>query len=81
MKKADFRFPDTQISGSHGWRKWLLVGVSIVTSSSLVFGQDQESLAEQGFASHPFFEGGMFRKPLELCILPAYSRAGTSESE
>ena len=57
MKKADFRFPDAQISGSHGWLKWLLVGVSIITSSSLVFGQDQESLAEQGFASHPFSEG------------------------
>ncbi len=57
MKEADFRFSDTQISGSHGWRKWLLVGVSIITSSSLVFGQDQESLAEQGFASHPFSEG------------------------
>ena len=56
MKKADFRFPDAQISGSHGWLKWLLVGVSIVTSSSLVFGQNQESLAEQGFASHPFSE-------------------------
>ena len=57
MKEADFRFPDTQISGSHGWLKWLFVGVSIITSSSLVFGQDQESLAEQGFASHPFSEG------------------------
>ncbi len=57
MKEAGFRFPDTQISGSHGWRKWLLVGVSIITSSSFVFGQDQESLAEQGFASHPFSEG------------------------
>ena len=56
MKKADFRFPDAQISGSHGWLKWLLVGVSIMTSSSLVFGQDQESLAEQGYASHPFSE-------------------------
>ena len=57
MKKASFRLPDAQISGSHGWLKWLLVGVSIITSSSLVFGQDQESLAEQGFASHPFSEG------------------------
>ena len=57
MKKAGFRFPDAQISGSHGWLKWLLVGVSIITSSSLVFGQVQESLAEQGFASHPFSEG------------------------
>ena len=57
MKKAGFRFPDAQISGSHAWLKWLLVGVSIITSSSLVFGQDQESLAEQGFASHPFSEG------------------------
>ena len=56
MKKASFRFPDAQISGSHGWLKWLLVGVSIITSSSLVFGQDQESLAEQGFASHTFSE-------------------------
>ena len=56
MKKASFKFPDTQISGSHAWLKWLLVGVSIITSSSLVFGQDQESLAEQGFASHPFSE-------------------------
>ena len=57
MKKASFRFPDAQISGNHRWLKWLLVGVSIITSSSLVFGQDQESLAEQGFASHPFSEG------------------------
>ena len=57
MKKAGFRFPNTQISGSHAWLKWLLVGVSIITSSSLVFGQDQESLAEQGFASYPFSEG------------------------
>ena len=57
MKKADFRFSDTQISGSHGWLKWLLVGVSIITSSSLVFGQDQESLADQGYASYPFSEG------------------------
>ena len=57
MKKAGFRFPDAQISGSHAWLKWLLVGVSIITSSSLVFGQDQESLAEQGFASYPFSDG------------------------
>ena len=57
MKKAGFRFPDAQISGSHGWLKWLLVGVTIITSSSLVFGQDQESLAEQGYASYPFSEG------------------------
>ena len=56
MKKAGFRFPDAQISGSRAWLKWLLVGVSIITSSSLVFGQDQESLAEQGFASYPFSE-------------------------
>ncbi len=76
MKKADFRFPDTQISGSHGWRKWLLVGVSIVTSSSLVFGQDQESLAEQGFASHPFFEGGNVpeatRTLYPACVQPCW---------
>ncbi len=57
MKEAGFRFSGTQISGSHGWLKWLLVGVPIVMSSSFVFGQDQESLAEQGFASHPFSEG------------------------
>ena len=57
MKEAGFRFADTQISGSHGWLKWLLVGVPIIMSSSFVFGQDQESLAEQGFASHPFSEG------------------------
>ena len=57
MKKADFRFPDAQIYGSHGWLKWLLVGVSIITSSALAVGQDQESLAEQGFASYPFSEG------------------------
>ena len=57
MKKASFRFPDAQISGNHGWLKWLLVGVSIITSSALVFGQDQESLAEQGYASYPFSEG------------------------
>ena len=57
MKKASFRFPDAQISGNHGWLKWLLVGVSIITSSALAVGQDQESLAEQGFASHPFSEG------------------------
>ena len=57
MKKASFRFPDAQISGCHGWLKWLLVGVSIITSSALVFGQDQESLAEQGYASYPFSEG------------------------
>ena len=56
MKKAGLKFPDARISGSHGWLKWLFVGVSIITSSSLVFGQDQESLAEQGFASHPFSE-------------------------
>ncbi len=56
MKKAGFRLPDTQISGGHGWLKWLLVGVSIITSSSLVFGQDQESLADQGYASYPFSE-------------------------
>ena len=56
MKEASFRFSDTQISGSHGWLKWLLVGVSIITSSVLAVGQDQESLAEQGFASHPFSE-------------------------
>ncbi len=57
MKEAGFRFSDTQISGSHGWLKWLFVGVSIITSSSLVFGQDQESLADQGYASYPFSEG------------------------
>ncbi len=57
MKKADFRFPDAQVSGSHGWLKWLLVGVSIIMPSSLVFGQVQESLAEQGFTSYPFSEG------------------------
>ncbi len=57
MKEAGFRFLDAQISGSHGWLKWLLVGVPIIMSSSFVFGQDQESLAEQGSASHPFFEG------------------------
>ena len=57
MKKASFRLPDAQISGCHGWLKWLLVGVSIITSSALVFGQDQESLAEQGYASYPFSEG------------------------
>ena len=56
MKKADFRFPDAQISGNHGWLKWLLVGVSIVTSSSLVFGQNHESPAEQGFAANPLPE-------------------------
>ena len=56
-EKTGFRFPDTQISGNHGWLKWLLVGVSIVTSSSLAVGQDQESPTDQGFASHPFFEG------------------------
>ena len=56
MKKASFRFLDAQGSGSHGWLKWLLVGVSIIMLSSLVFGQDQESLADQGFASHPFSE-------------------------
>ncbi len=57
MKEAGFRFPDAQISGNHGWLKWLLVGVSIITSSSLVFGQDQESPTDQGFTSHPFSEG------------------------
>ena len=57
MKKADFRFLDAQISGSHAWLKWLLVGVSIITSSVLAVGQDQESLAEQGYASYPFSEG------------------------
>ena len=62
MKKAGFKFPDAQVSGSHAWLKWLLVGVSIITSSSLVFGQDQESLAEQGFASHPFSEGRNVRE-------------------
>ncbi len=52
MKKADFRFPDAQISGSRVWLKYLLVvGVSIITSSSFVFGQDQESL-DQNKASH-----------------------------
>ena len=56
MKKASFRFPDAQVSGSHAWLKWLLVGVSIITSSSLVFGQDHESLAEQGFAAIPLPE-------------------------
>ena len=81
MKEADFRFPDTQISGSHGWRKWLFVGVSIITSSSFVFGQVQESLADQGYASYPFSEGRNAREAAELCILPAYSRTGTSESE
>ncbi len=81
MKKADFRFPDTQISGSHGWLKWLLVGVTIITSSSLVFGQDQESPTDQGFTSHPFSEGRNAREATELCILLAYSRTGTSESE
>ena len=56
MKKASFRFPDAQISGGHGWLKWLLVGVSIITSSSLVFGQDQESPTDQGFAANPLPE-------------------------
>ena len=56
MKKASFRFPDAQISGGHGWLKWLLVGVSIITSSSLVFGQNHESPAEQGFAAIPMPE-------------------------
>ena len=56
MKEAGFRFPDAQISGNHGWLKWLLVGVSIVTSSSLAVGQDQGSPAEQGFAANPLPE-------------------------
>ena len=56
MKKAGFRFPDTQRSGGHSWLKCLLVGVSIITSSSLVFGQDQESPADQGFMANPLPE-------------------------
>ena len=56
MKKADFRFPDAQISGSHGWLKLLLVGVSIITSSALAVGQDQESPTDQGFAAIPLPE-------------------------
>ena len=56
MKEAGFRFPDAQISGNHGWLKWLLVGVSIVTSSSLAVGQDQGYPAEQGFAANPLPE-------------------------
>ncbi len=76
MKEAGFRFPDAQISGSHGWLKYLLVGVSIVTSSSFVFGQDQESLAEQGFASHPFSEGRNAREATRTlypaCVQPCW---------
>ncbi len=56
MKKADFRFPDAQISGSHGWLKLLLVGVSIITSSAFAVGQDQESPTDQGFMSNPLPE-------------------------
>ena len=56
MKKAGFRFPNTQISGSHAWLKWLLVGVSIIMSSAFAVGQDQESSADQGFAANPFPE-------------------------
>ncbi len=52
MQKADFRFPDTQRTGSNGCLKWLLVGVSIITSSALASGQNQESLADQGFAAN-----------------------------
>ncbi len=56
MKEAGFRFPDTQISGSHGWLKCLLAGVSIITSSALAVGQDQESLADQDLMSIPLPE-------------------------
>ncbi len=56
MKKAGFRFPDAQISGGRVWLKRLLVGVSIVTSSALAVGQDQESPADQGFMSNPLPE-------------------------
>ena len=56
MKTAGFRFPDTQRSGSRVWLKWLLVGIFIVTSSSLAVGQDQEFSAVQGFAANPFPE-------------------------
>ena len=56
MKKAGFRFPDTQISGSHGWLKLLLVGVSIVMSSAFAVGQDQEPPTDQGFAAIPLPE-------------------------
>ena len=56
MKEAGFRFPDAQISANHGWLKWLLVGVSIIMSSAFAVGQDQESLAEQGFAANPLPE-------------------------
>ncbi len=56
MKEAGFKFPDTQLSDSYGWLKWLLVGVSIVTSSALAVGQDQRSPADQGFAANPLPE-------------------------
>ena len=56
MKKASFRFPNTQRSGRRVWLKWLLVGVSIITSSSLAVGQDQESPADQGFMANPLPE-------------------------
>ena len=56
MKEAGFRFPDAQISSSRVWLKWLLVGVSIVTSSTFAVGQDQESPTDQGFAASPLPE-------------------------
>ncbi len=54
MKKASYRFPDTQ--SFSGWLKWLLVGVFIITSNAPVFGQDQESLVDQGFSASPLPE-------------------------
>ncbi len=54
MKKAGYRFPDTQ--SFSGWLKWLLVGVFIITSNAPVFGQGQESLADHGFAASPLPE-------------------------
>ncbi len=54
MKKAGFRSLDTR--SLSGWLKWLFVGVSIITSNAPVFGQGQESLADQGFTSNPLSE-------------------------
>ncbi len=56
MKKAGFRSLDTQSSASHGWRKWLIVGVFIITSNVPVFGQGQESLVDQSFSASPLPE-------------------------
>ena len=56
MKEAGFKFPDAQRSDSRVWLKYLLVGVSIVTSSALAVGQNQESLADQGFMASPLPE-------------------------